>query len=181
MSLRDAPPDHARVRASEAPRLRHLRSILATGQGMLARMRLGESDFDIEETGDKTTFVRKDGLKMGHFWLFGSTFLVTRFEARNPTSQEMEANEYERSKVVYVQAIADERIGPQFQLLADGSFVVFSVTGERFDAIERAQGYGDPTDILAAVCASSVAHVFLARNPPQTAPPPRKKLGVLGI
>jgi hypothetical protein len=146
---------------------------------MLAKMRLKDTDFEIERLADDVhVFRRAGGLGMGKFTFFDATYLIERLEVRNPTSKELEESEYVRSQVVYVQAYSLDRVGPLLEYKG-GVLSVYDSNGKKYEnAMEQASGYAEPVDILAAVCALSAARLFLEEKPPQTA---RPRLGVLGL
>jgi hypothetical protein len=171
----------SRFQTKTPARLVHLQNVLNTAAkgGMLAKMRLKDTDFEIERLADDVhVFRRAGGLGMGKFTLFDSTYLIERLEVRNPTGKELEESEYVRSQVVYVQAYSLDRVGPLLEYKG-GVLSVYDSNGKKYEnALEQASGYGEPVDILAAVCSLSAARLFLEEKPPQTA---RPRIGILGL
>lgn len=162
-----------------------LRAVLRTATGtraeMLARLRIPEKEFEIEENAESLSFVRK-GQKMGTFYLFGRSYLPNRLLVRNPSPKEADqANAYQRSKRVIVEVYADAIRGPQFEVDAGSTLVVFDTDGRTYDAFKRASEFGIPADILLTAVVASAVKIFFEKKPPQTEPPTKRKIGVLGL
>lgn len=164
----------------------YLKSVLSTTTGsgaaaMLARLRIPEKEFEIEEGADESiSFVRR-GLKMGVFYIFDRSYLASKIVVRNPTLAESDqANAYQRSKSVVVEVYAGAMRGPQFEGDASGNLIVYDSTGKSYDAFERAS-FGAPADILLSAVVASAIEIFFAKRPPQTEPVPKRKIGVLGL